>query len=282
MAKYLITGAKGMLGYAVCNNTYFQDRTAYDVEDFDLCNIDQMRKVLKKDKPTYLINCAAYTDVTKAESDYETAYEVNALGVKNLCILSKEFNFKLIQISTDFIFKGDKEVSRREGDIIDPVNAYGKSKAEGEKFITELLSDYMIIRISWLYGPNGNNFVSSISKLMQKNKELTIVSDQFGRTTYSIDAAEAIAGLIKQNYKGIIHYANQGVSSRFEFTKEIYKILKEKNKFNCNISPILAKDYPDQTPRPTYSVLNTDKLEGMRGKKIRDWKEALREYLNYK
>ncbi len=279
MSRFLICGADGMLANAILTNEYFNDNTAYGRQVFNLCDTEQMREVIRRDKPEYVINCAAFTDVTKAESDYQAAYSINALGTKNLCELSKEFGFVLIHFSTDFVFKGDLEQDKREDDRIDPVNAYGKSKAEGEQFIIDELDEYLIMRVSWLYGPKGRNFVSIISSLMREKPVLNIVSDQYGRTTYTIDIAEALGKLIDRRYRGVVHFANEGVCSRYEFTREIYRILNEEAKIDCEIKPIKASEYNDPTPRPSYSVLNTERYEELCSVKIRNWKEALAEFI---
>ncbi|HPM02164.1 MAG TPA: dTDP-4-dehydrorhamnose reductase, partial [Candidatus Cloacimonadota bacterium] len=260
MSKYLITGGKGMLAYAIINHPFFKDHCACDVEDFNICDKDQMVSVLEKEKPEYVINCAAYTDVTKAETEYDKAYQINATGAKNLAELSLAYQFKLIHISTDFVFPGNKEIEKSENDETQPVNAYGKSKLEGEVFVNAIAKDHLILRVSWLYGPNGRNFVSIISQLIKTKDELNIVADQYGKTTYTVDVAEVLSHLITKQANGIYHFANQGVSSRYEFTQEIYRLIKEYEEVDCTIKPMKAIDYPDPTPRPSYSVLNTDKI----------------------
>ncbi len=281
MSKYLITGGNGMLAFAIKNNSFFKDHIAYDVDKFDLTNPDQMRVVLSELLPEYVINCAAYTDVTKAETEKNLAFKINAEGVKNLCVLAKEFKFKLVHFSTDFVFPGIQKIDKTEEDDTDPVNTYGASKLAGELEVINLLPKSLIIRISWLYGPNGRNFVSIISNLMRQKDELKIVADQFGKTTYTIDVADALAFLMENQIEGIVHFANGGASSRYEFTQEIKKILEEKETINCNILPIKASEYPDSTPRPEWSVLDTYKYEKIRRLSIRHWKEALRDFLNH-
>jgi dTDP-4-dehydrorhamnose reductase len=211
--------------------------------------------------------------------EYDKAYQINATGAKNLAELSLAYQFKLIHISTDFVFPGDKEIEKYENDETQPVNAYGKSKLEGEVFVNAIAKDPLILRVSWLYGPNGRNFVSIISQLIKTKDELNIVADQYGKTTYTVDVAEVLSHLITKQENGIYHFANQGVSSRYEFTQEIYRLIKEYEEVDCTIKPMKAIDYPDPTPRPSYSVLNTDKISQLIDKP-RHWRSALSDYID--
>jgi dTDP-4-dehydrorhamnose reductase len=184
----------------------------------------------------------------------------------------------LIHFSTDFVFKGDEDIVYTESTKTDPVNNYGKSKLLGESAIRDM-NNVLIIRISWLYGPNGRNFASTIAKLIQERSELKIVADQYGKSTYSFDVVEATKYLICQNATGIFHFANDGVCNRYDFTREIYRILKSKKDIKCDILPIKATEFNDLTPRPTWSVLGTDKYVNATKVEIRDWRVALENYL---
>ena len=279
MLKFLIFGGNGMLAYAFKNHEYFKDHIAVDLPECDITDIVSVKNIVSKYQPEYIINCAAYTDVTKAETDFKQANHVNGSGTQNLAYAAQKHKCKLIHFSTDFVFKGDTDIEYSEDTRTDHVNNYGFSKLLGEEAIQIINPNYLIIRISWLYGPNGKNFASIISKLMQEKPELKIVSDQFGKTTYTIDVVEATINLIEKNAKGIYHFANNGVSSRYVFTKKIYKVLKEYKDFECDILPMKAEDYPDPTPRPTWSILKTDKYTQATGQKIRGWEEALEEYI---
>ena len=280
MSKFLIFGANGMLANAIRNMDFFSDNTSLNSVDGDITNINLIESLIIKYKPDYLINCAAYTDVTKAENDKDRAFEVNAEGSKNLAVLSVKYNCQLVHFSTDYVFKGDENIDYSEDMPYNPVNVYGESKARGEEYILENAPKSLIIRVSWLYGANGKNFVSTISKIMKDRKELSIVSDQYGKTTYTVDAAEGTRKLIESNAHGIFHFANDGVSSRYEFTKKIYEYLSVKSDFNCNITPIKATEYPDTTPRPTWSVLGTEKFAKITNSKIRHWNDALKVYID--
>ena len=279
MSDYIIFGGGGMLAHAFRQDKYFNNHIAPDIAECDITDLEALKRYLSQHQPKCFINCAAYTDVTKAESDYDTAYKVNAIGAKNLAITAKQYNCQLIHFSTDFVFKGDKGVIYSENDTPDPVNKYGLSKLKGEYFIQEIYPSTIIIRISWLYGPNGRNFVSIISKLMQEKPELKIVSDQYGKTTYTVDVVEATKNLMDKKAKGIFHFANEGVSSRYEFTKEIYEIMRTKKDFTCSIQPIKAIEYNDPTPRPSWSILGVDKYEKLAGVNVQSWQKALKHFL---
>ena len=281
MKKYIIFGGNGMLAYAFRNHEFFKDHYAVDLQECDITDLKRVDKIVHDFQPEVLINCAAYTDVTKAETDYEKALAINCLGAENLAIIAMKYGCKFVHFSTDFVFKGDKDIVYTEEMGTNPVNNYGKSKLKGEEAIS-ILPDALVIRISWLYGPNGRNFASAISKLMQEKSELKIVADQYGKTTYTFDVADATMNLLNKNAKGIYHFANDGVSSRYEFTKYIYELLKKKRDFDCNILPQKAIEYNDPTPRPTWSALGTEKYTKLTGAEIRDWKVALEAYItNY-
>jgi len=279
MNKYIIFGGNGMLADAVKKNPFFIDHKAPDIAECDITDINAVEEYISATPCEYLINCAAYTDVTKAETDFDTAVKINANGAKNLALLSKKYNAKLIHISTDFVYKGDQDIVYNESLEPNPVNNYGLSKLMGENYVLDTCHDALILRVSWLYGPNGRNFVSTISELMQSRPQLKIVSDQYGKTTYTPDVANAIARLIEKDAKGIYHFANEGVSSRYEFTMKIFELLRKHKDFECEILPIPASEYADPTPRPTWSVLGCEKYESLVGEKVRRWEDALTEYV---
>jgi dTDP-4-dehydrorhamnose reductase len=269
-----------MLAFAFKNDDFFKDYISLDLPECDIADYQAVDYYIKKHRPEYLINCAAYTNVTRAEDEPDIALRVNAIGTKNLAQLSIKHNVKLIHFSTDYVFKGDKNIEYYEDSQPDPVNEYGLSKLKGEQFLQELIPDALIIRVSWLYGPSGKNFVSIISKLMQEKEELKLVCDQYAKSTYTIDVVGATINMIKSNCKGIYHFANEGVCSRFDFTLKIYDILKSIKNINCKITPIKAYEYDDFTPRPTYSILCTDKYKFDTKKIIRHWEDALKSYIS--
>ena len=284
MKEYLITGANGLLGSEIAKNDFFKDSISLSHKDFDLTDIQMMEDVLRKYSPKYIINCAAYANVTKAEVEYSKAYEVNALGVKNLANLAKKYNIFLVHFSTDYVFKGDAPSNKEylETDEPNPVNLYGKSKLEGEQFIQEILENYLILRISFLFGLNGKNFVSSVFNLIKTKDDLKIVSDQFGKSTYTDDLIIGLTKLLTLKQSGIFHFTNKGRHNRYEFAVEMLKIMKKYDGLTTKINPIPADYFPDKTPRPTNSVLSISKYEKITNETIPTWQNALIRYVKKK
>jgi len=282
MPRFIIFGGNGMLAHAIKNHPFFSDNTAPDIAECDITDFSLLQKFVSEKKSDYIINCAAYTDVTRAENEKELAMKINAHGAKNLAIICEKYHLKLIHFSTDFVFKGDKEIVYTEETPPDPVNVYGLSKLKGEEYVLKHCPQALIIRISWLYGENGNNFVSTISRLMLKKPHLKIVADQWGKTTYTCDVADALKKLIECHASGIFHFANDGVSSRYTFSRKIYEILLTQTDLQCEIIPINAIDYPDNTPRPKWSILGCEKFESFTATKINHWETALTHFLSQK
>jgi dTDP-4-dehydrorhamnose reductase len=276
--KMIIFGANGMLGkrFVAC----FQDYNILPLshQDFDITNENDYQK-LDYFNPDFIVNCAAYTNVTKAESDIENAFRVNELGSELIAKFADNCNAKLIHISTDYVFEGRNNGNYTEEESKNPIGQYGLSKLAGENKIITFCKNYLIVRVSWLFGPNGKNFVASVAKLMQERDELSIVADQFSRVTYTEDVISAIKALITSDAKGIYHIANKGTISRYDFTKKIYEILNRKISFTCDIKPIPGIEYPDPTPRPVNSSLNTDKFE-KEFWELPSWEDALERFLS--
>ncbi len=261
MVKVLVTGGRGQL--AKCIKMASKRRadlyiTFEDSSLFDITNSSQMRVYLSKNKDfEFLINCAAYTNVDLAEKNKDKAYQVNAEGVEKLAKICKEFNIKLVHISTDFVFDGSNTMPYKEIDLPNPSSVYGASKLQGEKNIMERLSIYFIIRTSWLYSEFGSNFVKSILRLADTQKEIKVVSDQIGSPTNAHDLADFLLEIISINSTnyGTYHFSNTGETSWYGFAKEVFRI--------CNVSadlqPISSIAYASFANRPKYSVLDTKK-----------------------
>ncbi|MCL2063916.1 MAG: dTDP-4-dehydrorhamnose reductase [Candidatus Cloacimonetes bacterium] len=281
MPKYMIFGGDGLLAFAIKNNEFFADNIALSIKECDITFPETIEKYIKAQNPEYLINCAAYTDVTKAETDITSAMEVNAHGAINLALLANKYRCKLVHFSTDYVFKGDKEISYSEEMETNPINKYGQTKLKGEEFVRTVNPNALIIRISMLYGQNGKNFLSQIKKLLQEKSQLSLICDQFGKTTFAKDTAIATKLLIEKEALGIYHFANEGVCSLFEFTKKMYELMRKKKNIECNIMPLMSFEYPDKTPRPAWSILDTEKYKKLTGHSIRHWEEALEEYIMF-
>lgn len=281
--KILITGANGMLAKEVKEKfANGNEIILTDVAELDITNENAVLNFVNEIKPDYIINCAAFTAVDKAEECYELADRINGDGPTNLAKAAKNTGAKLVHISTDYVFGGDLELSKdyKEDDIKNPVTAYGITKLHGEQGIEKNMEEYYIFRTAWLYGIGGNNFVKTMTKLGSTRDEISVVSDQHGSPTYAKDLAEIIYQAIeKQIPYGIYHATNQGYTTWYEFTKEI---LAEQN-IECKVNPVTTEEYIEmmkitQAKRPFNSQLSKNKLLEQ-GIKVPEWKDGLRRYL---
>jgi dTDP-4-dehydrorhamnose reductase len=276
----LITGSKGQLGLELVNLGHqFPNLKLFCTDKFslDILNFEEAEQYVLKNKIDVVVNCAAYTDVNKAEEEFERADKVNHLAVRNLGLIAKKHHLKLIHISTDYVFDGNSEIPYKESNATNPQNAYGITKLNGEKALSEINPQHsMIIRTSWLYSEFGNNFVKSMLKLSKEKESITVVSDQIGSPTYAKDLALAILQIIpKISNEGlqIYHYANKGQCSWFDFASAIMKIAQQ----NCEVLPIPSSAFKTKAKRPKYSLLNTDKIQHTFNLEIPNWEDALRE-----
>jgi dTDP-4-dehydrorhamnose reductase len=274
----LVTGANGMLAHAF--RTIHPNWIAYDVDVMDIAAPDQVRAVFREIRPRVVINCAAFTDVTRSEQQPELTYRVNARGAEVIAQICRESGTKMVHFGTDFVFPGRPGGDYREDEPTSPVNTYAASKLEGENRVRAILDDVLIVRVSWLYGPAGRNFVSSIGGLIRDREELKIVSDQYNRATYTFDVVNAVDRLLELNASGVFHFANRGVISRYDFTVEIARLMSLKEPVSCRILPIPSSEYPDPTPRPENTAMNCDNYEAFTGQEIPDWKDSLARHMN--
>ena len=281
--KILVTGANGMLAKEVKEK--FQkgnEVIATDVAELDITNEKMVYDVITEMKPDYIINCAAYTAVDKAEENYELADKINGDGPRNLAKAAKTAGSKLVHISTDYVFGGDLDLSKdyEENDKKEPVTVYGITKLHGEQGIEENMEEYYIFRTAWLYGVGGNNFVKTMTKLGSTRDEINVVSDQHGSPTYAKDLTDIIYQAIKKKIPyGIYNATNQGYTTWYEFTKEI---LKEQG-IECKVNPVTTEEYIEmmkitQAKRPFNSQLSKNKLLKL-GIQIPEWKDGLKRYL---
>ncbi len=252
---------------------------ANDRKQVDITELENVSKFIKAQKITHVINCAAYTQVDKAEIEQKQAYLVNAIGPHNLAIAARRNGARVIHFSTDYVFDGCGRSPYTEDSLCAPKGAYGMSKLAGEMKLFDELEESCVIRTSWLFGLPGKNFVETMLRLMSEKEELRIVSDQVGRPTYCQDLAETTLELLEHN--GIFHFANSLETSWYHFAKEIHKQAKELG-FQLKvqkIEPITTAEYPTPAQRPAYSTLNTKKVEDLLGKSPRAWTNSLQEYL---
>lgn len=275
-----LVGNKGMLGTDV--EEVLKEKKIdhiFSDKEVDITNILKIKEYIKDKKISCIVNCSAYTAVDKAEDEYEQAFKINRDGVKNLAVISKENNALLIHISTDYVYDGCKEGEYFEKDITNPLSVYGKSKLAGEEELKKIVSDYYIIRTSWLYGKNGNNFVYTMLRLFKEKDFIKVVKDQVGSPTYSRDLANFIAYIITGNIKkyGTFHFSNEGYISWYYFALQIYKYGKEYNKVNkeVEIIPIETNEYPTKAIRPKNSAMSKDKLKNIFNYQIPNWEKSL-------
>lgn len=285
MSKILVTGANGQLGSEIRELSNEFNSLSFiftDVTELDITDLALLKKFFNNNSVKYIINCAAYTAVDKAESEIKLAEKINVTAISNLIKFATHFNSKLIQISTDYVFDGTANIPYSETAPTNPKSAYGLTKLKGE---TEALryNNSIIIRTSWLYSSYGNNFVKTMLKLGNDREELNVVYDQVGSPTYARDLAKAILQIIvnaeekSDTFKsGIYNYANNGVCSWYDFAVEIMKF----SGYKCKVNPIETKDYPTPAKRPAYSVLNKNKIQNTFNIEIPYWRDSLEDCLN--
>ena len=276
--RIIITGANGQLGLELSkqlsrNKEY--EVICTDIEELNIVDINSVNNVISKYKPDVVINCAAHTAVDLCETDIENAYKINAIGPRNLAIACEKVNAKFVQVSTDYVFDGNIDRPYREDDNTCPNSIYGSSKLMGEKFTKEFCSRHFIVRTAWLYG-EGNNFVRTMLKLSETNKEINVVNDQFGSPTSTVDLAKAIIELIHTEHYGTYHGTCEGKCSWYDFAQKIFEI----RNIDIKVNPVTSEEYKRTAPRPTYSVLDNFMLKLVGLNSFRNWEDALIEYLN--
>jgi dTDP-4-dehydrorhamnose reductase len=273
--RTLILGAKGMLGTDLADIVADMDPVLWDIEELDITNKGDVSKAFNEIKPAEVINCAAYTDVDGAESAPGTAMLVNGIAPGNIAAACKNIGARLIQISTDYVFDGTSESDYTENDLTIPLGAYGRSKLAGEQAILDSGCKFVILRTQWLYGRNGKNFVDTITRLAKERHRLTVVDDQVGKPTWTVELAGAIKRLLTTDARGVFHIACDGSCSWFDFAVEIVRNLS----IDTTIEPVPTSAYPRPAERPARSVLNCRKIVELYGIRLSHWKAALRKYL---
>lgn len=275
MKKILVTGGSGQLGFDLIKQLKEKNYEvlAPNTSEMDITNKENVLKVIEDFKPDVIFHCAAYTAVDKAEEDKNLCYNVNANGTKNIVEASKKVNAKIVYISTDYVFDGTKDGIYNEEDKTNPINYYGYTKYCGEEYVKEL-EDYLIVRISWVFGINGKNFIKTMLNLSQTKDELNVVSDQIGSPTYTEDLSKLLIQMIENNKTGTFNATNEGYCSWYEFAKYIFEI----NNVDIKVNPILTKDYKTLAKRPYNSKLSKEKLDKENLERLPDWQDATRRY----
>lgn len=283
MKHIIVTGGNGQLGSEIkelATQLSGYSFHFFDYQDWDITNEEKGMKLFEEIKPSFLINCAAYTAVDKAEADIENANKINGNCIEILSKICNHYNTHFIHISTDFVFDGKKSEPYVESDTPNPISIYGSSKLLGESLLQKHASSFSIIRTSWVYSQFGNNFVKTMIKYGRERGALSVVFDQIGTPTYAADLAAVIVFNLDKwllNKNKIYHFSNEGVASWYDFA---YEIFTQKN-IPCQLTPILAEAYPTPASRPKYSVMNKGKIKEEMEIKITHWKESLQKCLQF-
>lgn len=277
----LVTGANGQLGSEIKflsqkMNLPFNFHFT-DADILDITNRTQVEEYVVNNRIQYIINCAGYTAVEKAEIETEKAYEVNVTGVEIIASVAKQYDVKVIHISTDYVFDGNSDLAYTEDMETNPISVYGSTKLKGEEVLKQMNGSWIIIRTSWLYSEYGINFVKTMIRLMNEKESLTIIRDEIGSPTYAADLAEMIIHILQFSEQdewktGLYHFCNSGEVSRYEFAKEIKRLARIEN---CELLPISSSEYGSAVKRPAYSAFNTSKIANVFSVKIPTWEEAL-------
>jgi dTDP-4-dehydrorhamnose reductase len=274
--KVIVTGSNGQLGNEL--KELAPSLTGYEFlflgkDDVSISDRSTLEKLFTTHHPAFLINCAAYTAVDKAEEEKQAALEINGTAVGNLAALCKQFGTNLIHISTDYVFDGNTAKPWIETDTAEPINIYGKSKLLGEELALQSNPNTLVIRTSWVYSSYGKNFVKTMIRLMQEKPSINVVNDQFGSPTYAADLAEVIVTIISSGkwVPGVYHFSNDGVTSWFNFAVKI----KQLTGAGCEVKPITTYQYPTPAQRPKYSVMDKRKIREVYGIELKPWDERL-------
>ena len=287
--KVLVTGVKGQLGYDVVNELGKRghDAVGVDIEEMDITDSASVQNVLSEVSPGAVIHCAAWTAVDDAEDEdkQDKVHLVNVTGTENIAKVCKELDCKMMYISTDYVFNGEGE-NYWEPDDMDrqPLNVYGQSKYEGELAIEKTLEKYFIVRIAWVFGVNGKNFIKTMLKLGKNHDKLTVVCDQIGSPTYTYDLARLLVDMIETDKYGRYHATNEGLCSWYEFACEIFKQAaalghSEYDSEHLMVEPVTADHYPSKAKRPSNSRMSKEKLSENGFERLPSWQDAVSRYL---
>lgn len=275
--KVLVTGAGGQLGYDVIKVLKQRNIECIgtDIAEFDITDFAVTDMFITKCHPDVVIHCAAYTAVDKAEDNQEICYSINVKGTENIAKVCKMIDAKMIYISTDYVFPGKGENFYEVDDQTGPLNVYGQTKLDGEKAVRAIVDRHFIVRISWVFGKNGNNFIKTMLKLGKDHEEINVVSDQFGSPTYTADIAPLLCDMIVTDKFGTYHATNEGICSWAEFAQEIFRQASYSTKVNF----IFTAEYPTRAVRPLNSRLSKFNLDKAGFDRLPSWKEAIDSYL---
>lgn len=277
----IVLGASGQLGQCLKEVAKRKNETSIgfpDEREGNILDTVQLERLFEKEKPRYVINCAAYTAVDKAENETDLAAAINKTGAENVALACRAVEAVLIHISTDFVFEGNRPALLSENDPAEPISVYGLTKLQGERAIAQQLQEHFILRTSWLYSEFGNNFVKTMLRLGKDREELGVIVDQVGSPTYAIDLADAILTIISSESTayGTYHYSNEGAVSWYDFAKTIFDLAH----YRIRVKPLKTSEYPTKARRPAFSVMDKSKIKETLNIGVPYWKDSLEVCLN--
>ncbi len=276
--RVVVTGVSGQLGYDVVKELKKQGLTAVGLtrENLDITDENQVMNTMREINPEAVIHCAAYSAVDLAEEETEKALRVNALATSYLAKACAKNHAKMLYVSTDYVFPGEGEKTYEPWDCAAPINWYGQTKYEGEQAVLRELKSYFIVRVSWVFGKNGKNFVRTMLRLSEERSTVSVVADQIGSPTYTVDLARCLAAMIKTEKYGTYHVTNEGFCSWYEFAKEIFRMSGK----NITVQPLTSEQFPTKAKRPKNSRLSKEKLIEQGFERLPAWQDALSRYLD--
>lgn len=275
--RVLVTGVKGQLGYDVMNELAKRgyEGVGVDVDEMDITDARKVDEVITKAQVDKVVHCAAYTAVDAAEDNVELCRRVNAEGTENIAKVCKRLDLPMVYLSTDYVFDGEGERPWEPDDERDPLDVYGQTKYEGELAVERNLDKYFIVRIAWVFGVNGKNFIKTMLNLAQNHDTITVVDDQVGSPTYTYDLARLLVDMIETEKYGRYHATNEGLCTWYEFAKEIFR----QAGVDVKVVPVTSEQFQAKAKRPHNSRMNKDKLEAMGFQRLPSWQDALSRYL---
>lgn len=275
--RVLVTGVKGQLGYDVMTELAKRgyEGVGVDVDEMDITDARKVDEVITKAQVDKVVHCAAYTAVDAAEDNVELCRRVNAEGTENIAKVCKRLDLPMVYLSTDYVFDGEGERPWEPDDERDPLNVYGQTKYEGELAVERNLDKYFIVRIAWVFGVNGKNFIKTMLNLAQNHDTITVVDDQVGSPTYTYDLARLLVDMIETEKYGRYHATNEGLCTWYEFAKEIFR----QAGVDVKVVPVTSEQFQAKARRPHNSRMNKDKLEAMGFQRLPSWQDALSRYL---
>lgn len=276
--KVLVTGVKGQLGYDVVRELEKRGHAAVgvDIDEMDITDAAAVERVLTETQPEAVIHCSAFTAVDRAEDETELCRRVNVEGTKNIAKICKKLDCKILYLSTDYIFSGDGERPWEPDDEASPLNAYGQSKYDGELALKKYVEKYFIVRISWVFGINGNNFIKTMLRLGRENGAVKVVDDQIGSPTYTYDLSRLLVDMIESDRYGAYHATNEGICSWYEFAKEIFRAAGMND---VSVTPVKSGEFPVKAKRPKNSRMSKEKLVANGFTLLPAWQDAVARYM---